>query len=181
MPARTSSYDHEPPRRAGVAASAASGECRVAPFPTTGHADLIDGRSPVPPLPDDVTLALVRRAATAVAGQDGSGICRAIVLALASGTGLSLSLIASDPGEPGGPVVAFVHPPALPAPGSGPVFAHLTSREREVAAYVASGRSNAEIAAALTVTVSTVKDHVHRILTKAGLPRRAAIGAAWHG
>jgi DNA-binding CsgD family transcriptional regulator len=180
MPAQTSSYDHGLLHGAGVAAGSAAGERRVARLPTTAPADNIDGHSPVPALPDAVTLAVVRRAAMAVARQDGSGVGRAIVIALASGTRLSLSLLASDPNEPGGPVLALVHPLAPPAPGSGPVFAHLTSREREVAAHVASGRSNAEIAAALTVTISTVKDHVHRILTKTGLPRRAAIGAAWH-
>jgi DNA-binding NarL/FixJ family response regulator len=60
-----------------------------------------------------------------------------------------------------------------------PRFDALTVREREVAACVASGLPNREIAARLWLTTATVKDHVHRILTKTGLPNRTAIAAAW--
>jgi DNA-binding CsgD family transcriptional regulator len=48
-----------------------------------------------------------------------------------------------------------------------------------VAACVASGLPNREIAARLWLATATVKDHVHRILTKTGLPNRKAIAAAW--
>jgi DNA-binding NarL/FixJ family response regulator len=58
-------------------------------------------------------------------------------------------------------------------------FDALTRREREVAACVASGLPNREIAVRLWLTTATVKDHVHRILTKTGLPNRTAIAAAW--
>lgn len=60
-----------------------------------------------------------------------------------------------------------------------PCFAALSPREREVAGLVATGLRNRDIAVALDITVATVKDHVHRILTKAGLDSRAAIAAAW--
>jgi DNA-binding NarL/FixJ family response regulator len=46
----------------------------------------------------------------------------------------------------------------------------LTSREREVLALMAEGRSNAGIAHALWVTEGTVEKHVHSILAKLRLP-----------
>jgi DNA-binding NarL/FixJ family response regulator len=58
------------------------------------------------------------------------------------------------------------------APGS------LTRREREVAAHIAAGRSNREIAEALFVSERTVEAHVTNILRKLVVPARAGI-AAW--
>ncbi len=54
----------------------------------------------------------------------------------------------------------------------------LTAREFEVARLVASGATNREIAAALTVSPKTVSAHIEHILTKLGAGRRAEI-AAW--
>ena len=64
-------------------------------------------------------------------------------------------------------------------PQPSPALAALTAREFEVAGLVAAGHSNKEIAARLGLQVSTVKEHVHRILQKADLPSRAAIAWAY--
>lgn len=48
----------------------------------------------------------------------------------------------------------------------------LSAREQEVLALMATGRSNARIAAELYVTVGTVKTHVHAIATKLGTANR---------
>ncbi len=62
-----------------------------------------------------------------------------------------------------------------------PALARLTTREREVAALIAKGWRNREIAERLSIAPSTVKDHVHRILKKSGLKSRAEVAAAWPG
>ena len=58
----------------------------------------------------------------------------------------------------------------------------LTSREREVLAEIAKGRSNREIARALTVSEKTVKAHVSAVLAKLGVQDRtqAALIAVRH-
>jgi DNA-binding NarL/FixJ family response regulator len=56
----------------------------------------------------------------------------------------------------------------------------LTSRELEVLALVARGLSNKEIAGELTVSVPTVKTHVHNLLHKLGARRRADAGRLLH-
>jgi DNA-binding NarL/FixJ family response regulator len=48
-----------------------------------------------------------------------------------------------------------------------------------VAALVAGGHANKRIAAMLGISVATVKDHVHAILTKTALATRAAVAAEW--
>jgi len=56
----------------------------------------------------------------------------------------------------------------------------LTDREQEVAAAVGRGHSNAEIAAALGMSVPTVKGHVSRLLTKLGLNNRVQVALLVH-
>ncbi|PJJ02958.1 LuxR family two component transcriptional regulator [Streptomyces sp. 2333.5] len=71
-------------------------------------------------------------------------------------------------------------PPSPPAPGSDAADARrrlglLGGREREVARAVAEGKTNAQIATELYMSVPTVKSHVSHILTKLELNNRVQI------
>ncbi len=54
-----------------------------------------------------------------------------------------------------------------------PRLAHLSTRERELVTLVARGRTDAQIAAELYISVSTVRTHLDRIRDKTGYRRRA--------
>jgi DNA-binding NarL/FixJ family response regulator len=55
----------------------------------------------------------------------------------------------------------------------------LSSREREVAALAAGGKSNPEIAELLGVSVNTVKTHLSHVMAKLGVGGRVALALAW--
>ncbi len=59
-------------------------------------------------------------------------------------------------------------------------LATLSPRENDVVLAVAQGRSNAEIAAELFMSVATVKAHVSHILTKLALDNRTQIALLAH-
>ena len=59
-------------------------------------------------------------------------------------------------------------------------LATLTDREREVAAAIGSGASNAEVAASLFMSEATVKAHVSRLFTKLGVASRVQIAIIVH-
>lgn len=50
----------------------------------------------------------------------------------------------------------------------------LTQREREVVALVAAGKTNAEIAAVLSISARTVQKHLEHIFPKLGVETRTA-------
>ena len=58
------------------------------------------------------------------------------------------------------------------------VLGGLTAREREAAVLIAQGKSNREIAEAMTVTVKTVEAYITRINRKLGFTSRVQI-ATW--
>jgi DNA-binding NarL/FixJ family response regulator len=60
------------------------------------------------------------------------------------------------------------------------LLGRLTEREREVAVAVGQGRSNAEIAAELHMSVATVKAHVSRLLMKLELNNRVQVALLAH-
>jgi DNA-binding NarL/FixJ family response regulator len=64
-------------------------------------------------------------------------------------------------------------PSAAPVPH--PQLDQLTDREREIVAWVATGRSNDEIAAELVVSPATVRTHVSRAMVKLGARDRAQL------
>ncbi|WP_282796075.1 response regulator transcription factor [Streptomyces sp. CC224B] len=65
----------------------------------------------------------------------------------------------------------------LPRPDASPrsarLAAGLTPRELEVVLLLAQGKSNAEVAEKLSVSMATVRSHVHHVLRKLGVGTRA--------
>jgi DNA-binding NarL/FixJ family response regulator len=59
-------------------------------------------------------------------------------------------------------------------------LATLSAREHDVAVAVGQGQTNAEIAAALHVSIATVKSHITRVLTKLGAGNRTQIALLVH-
>jgi non-specific serine/threonine protein kinase len=74
--------------------------------------------------------------------------------------------------------MALSEPKTESAPSEKEKFGGLTGREREVAALIAQGKSNREIAEAMTVGVKTIETYVTRILNKLGFDSRVQI-ATW--
>ena len=78
--------------------------------------------------------------------------------AMSLATAAEYALMLTAPGPP---------QPAAPDPGK------LSARERELVTLVAQGRTNAQIAAELYISVRTVGSHLDRIRDKTGCRRRA--------
>ena len=78
--------------------------------------------------------------------------------AMSLATAAEYALMLTDPGPP---------QPAAPGPGT------LSARERELVTLVAQGRTDAQIAAQLYISIRTVRSHLDRIRDKTGCRRRA--------
>lgn len=111
-----------------------------------------------------------RRAGTAVPLPQLVTLARELELS----AGITIDFAASE--TLGAPMVV-VRPAAGP-PLVDPL-AGLSRRELEVAALLAEGLRNKDIAQRLHISLATVKDHVHHILDKSGLPGRAAVAIAY--
>ena len=73
---------------------------------------------------------------------------------------------------------AFADQKQADAPAPAEPLEPLTAREEDVAATVARGLSNSEIASELHITLSTVKTHLASLMTKLGVRNRVEI-ATW--
>jgi predicted ATPase/DNA-binding CsgD family transcriptional regulator len=101
---------------------------------------------------------------------------RGAVMSLAAVAEYALMLAARPAPDPA-PAPAPA-PSAAPGPAAGPdqpsrELAMLSPRERELVTLVAQGRTDAQIAAQLYITVRTVGSHLDRIRDKTGCRRRA--------
>ncbi len=89
---------------------------------------------------------------------------RGAAMSLATAAEYALLLAAAPPPA---------EPPEKPPPPPAPALPRLSPRERELITLVAQGRTDAQIAAQLYITVRTVTSHLDRIRDKTGCRRRA--------
>lgn len=80
-------------------------------------------------------------------------------------------------------IASFDHLPAVSAQRrhQAGLIDRLSTREREVFRYAATGLSNKDLAQQLHITEATVKVHLTSIFTKLGIHGRAELAAAYHG
>jgi DNA-binding NarL/FixJ family response regulator len=113
------------------------------------------------------------QAANANGGTSLSAVVRLAREVSLSDAGVTLDFGATP--HLGQPLV-LVRVPPVPVALTG-----LTPREHQVAALIADGLSNKEIAQRLHLSVGTVKHYVHQILEKTRLPSRVAIATRLRG
>lgn len=132
---------------------------------------LVAGAPAVTPAALQHLRAIVQRLQAANEDRDGTSLAEVVQLArqVELQAGVTVDFEATP--ELGQPLVVVRLPhasPSNPLPG-------LTPREHAVAALIAEGLSNKQIARRLGITVGTAKHYVHQILEKTGLPGRVAI------
>jgi two-component system nitrate/nitrite response regulator NarL len=134
-------------------------------------------RARIPPLPvvifsvpddDDELLAFVEAGATAFVARNAPS--RELIETVLSALGASLLVPRSS-----AQMLLRLARRTRAATGSASVpqsTTDLTRREREIARLLDTGLSNKEIAGRLSISVATVKNHVHRVLEKLHVQRR---------
>ncbi len=118
---------------------------------------------------DDEVLAGVLRAGAAgfvLKGVPAEDLHRAVRVVAGGGAWLDPAVTSR--------VLAIYRSAPPPRAGPDPALDALTSREREVLALIAQGKTNTEIAAGLFVSDGTVKTHINHLFTKLQLRDRAA-------
>jgi DNA-binding NarL/FixJ family response regulator len=130
------------------------------------------------PALDDQSLERLREYVLSLQHETNGSLPVAKLVGLArdvhSSAGITLDLRASE--KLGTPLVLV----RIPATDSGSTrLEGLTPRESQVCALIAEGRSNKQIAKRLSISLATVKDHVHKILRKIEAPNRAAVAVAY--
>lgn len=130
------------------------------------------------PTLDKAALLKLRELVKQMQSENGSGVQLPKLLELANsfneGTGLTVDFDASQ--EVGQPLVIVRAGNASKYPEWTNL---LTPREKEVLQLIATGLANKQIATRLFISLATVKDHVHNILVKSGLPSRSALVSQW--
>ena len=118
---------------------------------------------------DDYVFAALRGGASGFVLKDAEPdeLLRAVRVVAAGGSLLSPSVTRR--------VIDHFAGPSAAASSPHPHLDQLTEREREIVAWVATGRSNDEIAAALVVSPATVRTHVSRAMVKLGARDRAQL------
>jgi DNA-binding NarL/FixJ family response regulator len=118
---------------------------------------------------DDYVFAALRGGASGFVLKDAEPdeLLRAVRVVAAGGSLLSPSVTRRV-------IDHFAGPAAAPAVRH-PQLDQLTEREKEIVAWVATGRSNDEIAAELVVSPATVRTHVSRAMVKLGARDRAQL------
>src|SRR5262245_44165935 len=118
---------------------------------------------------DDYVFAALRGGASGFVLKDAEPdeLLRAVRVVAAGGSLLSPSVTRR--------VIDHFAGPAAAHPVRHPQLDQLTEREKEIVAWVATGRSNDEIAAELVVSPATVRTHVSRAMVKLGARDRAQL------
>jgi len=130
---------------------------------------------PWPPPPGGLTPArrdMLRRQSLDLLGQPAARVAEERGAAMSLGTATEYALLlATDPQPPADAGTAAAVTGATADQTAG--LARLSPRERELVTLVARGRTDAQIAAELFITVRTVTSHLDRIRDKTGCRRRA--------